>query len=305
MTSKNKPGRPSSPATNTPQSTSRRSARQERLAARAGGRDLKTAGTRGGSGGSPSILVLSGIAIVVGLVVIVAAILVTGKPSASSTSSTNFTAPLSNVVTPTNVTTSGETIGNANAPVTLDLYSDFRCTGCGAFVEKTEAKLITDFVVTGKVKVVYHNFLLIDAMDQQQGIQTTASRDAANAGLCAADEGKFWQYHDWLFANQSSTEDPSAFTIDRLIGIAKAAAIDSSTFESCVKQGTHNADVAKEQTAAPSWINSTPTLVINGNQVKSSLGANYQATYDDIAKAISAATPASSSSATPAAPSAS
>ena len=100
------------------------------------------------------------------------------------------------------------------------------------------------------------------------------------------------QTHDWLFANQSSSEAASAFTIDRLIGIAKAAGVDNSTFETCVRQGTHNADAAKDMAAAPASLQAkptTPTIFINGKMVASSLGANYQATYDDIAKAINAA----------------
>lgn len=300
MTSNKKPGKSSSPAKNTAQPTpTRRSARQERLAARAGGRDLRTASTRGGASGSPSIVLWSGIAIVLGLVVIVAAFIVTRPPSSSPT---NFTAPLANVVTPSDLPANGLTLGKADAPVTLDLYSDFRCTGCGAFVRNLEPKLVSDFVATGKVKLVYHDFMIID------GDGSTASRDAANAARCAADESKFWTYHDWLFANQASNEAASAFTIDRLIGIAKAAGIDSSTFESCVKQGTHNAAAAQDMTSAPAALQakpSTPTIFVAGTIVTSSLGANYLPTNDDIAKAINAATPASSSSAAPAAPSAS
>jgi protein-disulfide isomerase len=297
MTSNKKPGKPSSSAKNAAQPTTRRSARQERLA-RAGARDLRTAGTRGGTG-SPSIVLWSGIAIVFGLVVIVAAIVLTQKPSSSPT---NFTAPLANVTTPSDLPVSGLTLGKPDAPVTVDLYSDFRCTGCGSFVKNLEPKLVSDFVAAGKVKLVYHDYMIID------GDGTTASRDAANAARCAADEGKFWTYHDWLFANQAANEAASAFTIDRLIGIGKAAGIDSSTFESCVKQGTHNAEAAADMSSAPAALKakpSTPTVFVAGKIVTSSLGANYLPTNDDIAKAINEATPASSSPATPAAASAS
>ena len=294
MTSNNKPGK-SSPARNTtsnrPTPPTRRSARQERLAARQDRRDLRTAGTYGRSGGMPPIVLWSGVAVVIAAIVIVAAVVLTKPPSTSST--TNFNAPT--VTTPSDIPANGQTLGNASAPVTLDLYSDFRCTGCGAFVTNMEPKLVTDFVKTGKIKLVYHDFLTIDADG------SNASRDAANAALCASDEGKFWQMHDWLFANQSPQESPSAFTIDRLIGIGKAAAVDSDAFETCVNKGTHDSEIAAEQTSAPAGINATPTIFINGKVVNSSLGGNYQPTYDDIAKAIRNATPAASTTAAPSA----
>ncbi len=289
MTSNKKPGN-SAPARNTTPNRSmppsRRSARQERLASRQERRDLRTAGTYGKPGGVPPFLLWSGVAVVIAVVVIVAAFVVTQQPS---TSSTSFNVPTVN--TPSDIPANGVTLGKAEAPVTLDLYSDFRCSGCGQFVKNMEPRVVKDFVATGKVKLVYHDLLTIDADGSH------ASRDAANAALCAGDEGKFWPMHDWLFANQSPTESPTAFTTDRLIGIAKAAALDSPAFETCVKQGKHNDEIAAEQKSAPAGVNATPTLFVNGKVVNSSLGAQYQPTYDDIAKAIANATTGSSSSA--------
>jgi protein-disulfide isomerase len=289
MTPNDKKGRPSSSANAGRKSgrpappQPRRSARQERLTVRQNRRDLKATGN-GSSARTKGILLWTGVAVVVAVFVIAAAILLTQPKSIG-----NFTSPT--VVTPSNLPSTGQTLGPAGAPVTLDLYSDFRCTGCGAFYRTAEPQLVSNFVTAGKLKIVYYDFLTIDGLDASQGIQTTASRDAANAGLCAADEGKFWVYHDWLFANQSPTEDPAAFTIDRLIGIAKAAGIDNSGFESCVQQGTHNAEVAKEQSSAPSGIDATPTIYINGKVVTSAAGAGYEPTYAEIAAAINAATP--------------
>ncbi len=304
MSPKDKQGRSSSPTSSAPkpgQATpppSRRSARQERLANRQTRRYDRTTGSFPKSGLNP-ILIWTGLAIAVAVVLIGGAFLLTQPKSISGS---GFTAPT--VVTPSTVPSSGQTLGSATAAVTLDLYSDFRCTGCGTFAKTLEPQIVSNFLATGKAKLVYRDFLTIDGLDGQQGIKTTASRDAANAGLCAADEGKFWLYHDWLFANQSPSEDPSAFTIDRLIGIAKAAGIDNPGFESCVRQGTHNAEVANEQASAPASIDATPTLFVNGKVVPSSRGANYLPTDADIAAAIKAAATSSPSPAS-AAPSAS
>ncbi len=282
-----RPGRSVSPAKTDPKPNrssqpTQRSARQDRLAARQKRRDARNSGSS--SSGLNPILIWTGVAVVAAIVVIAAAFVLTQTNSPSSGS---YLTPT--VTTPTNIASNRQTLGPANAPVTLDLYSDFRCTGCGQFARSQEPQLVSGFVEAGKLKIVYHDFLTIDSIDASQGITTTASRDAANAGLCAADEGKFWTYHDWLFANQSPTEDPSAFTIDRLIGIAKAAGVDNAGFESCVQQGTHNSEVAAEQSSAPSGISATPTVFVNGKVVNSSAGPGYQPTYAEIAAAINAA----------------
>jgi protein-disulfide isomerase len=290
--SRQKPGAAPQPQTRAEARSARRSGngadtRRSRSSARTG--SPQRSGISGAISGVNPILLYTGVAVVVAVVVIAAALLLTRPPSVSTTS---FTQP--SVVTPASVAQSGQTLGSSSAPVTMDLYSDFRCTGCGYFYANQEAQLISNFVQTGKLKIVYHDFTLIDKLAAQRGVTTTASRDAANSGLCAADEGKFWTYHDWLFANQSQTEDPAAFSIDRMIAIAKAAGIDNSTFETCVRQGTHNSTVADEQTAAPKTIDATPTIYVNGKVVTSSKGVNQQPSYDEIAAAINAAASAAS-----------
>jgi protein-disulfide isomerase len=239
-----------------------------------------------------SILLWTTVSVVVAVVVIGAAFIIT-RPKSYNAS--DFNSPL--VVTPTTITSDGHTLGSANAPVTVDVYSDFRCTGCGSFYRSQEPQIIDNYVAKGTVKLVYHDYTLIDQLDASQGVDTTASRDAANAGLCAADENKFWTYHDWLFSNQSSTEDPAAYSIDRLVGMGKAAGLTSSTFESCVRDGKHDSDVAAEMSSAPS-ISSTPSVFVNGTQVVSKTDpVNYQPTFDEIAAVIDAALPGASASA--------
>jgi protein-disulfide isomerase len=220
---------------------------------------------------------ISVVAVVIALVLVGAALLLTQPKSTAKD------APIApGIVTPTDIPATGETLGWANAAVTMDLYSDFRCTACFDFYAGAEPKIIKDFVATGKLKIVYHNVLQIDTIVAQQGIKTTASRDAANAGLCAADDGKFWQYHDWLFANNDPQEQPEAYSIDKLIAIAKAAGLNTATFESCVRNGTHNAQVKAEDTAKPAAVTGTPTVYVQGKVVSNP-------TYDNIALAVNVA----------------
>src|SRR5512140_588062 len=200
--------------------------------------------------------------------------------------------------TPASIPTSGRTLGNPNAPVTIDLYGDFRCSACYTFTEMgTAAQIDNQLIATGKAKLVWHDFTIIDHNDK-----ATASRDAANAAWCAADQNKFWPMHDSLYANQSPTEDASAFTIDRLLKIGQTVAgLDMTAFTTCVQNGTHNAEIAAEQTQLPASVSGpgggTPSVLVNGTKV--------DATFPAVKAAVDAATPGGSSSSSPAASSAS
>lgn len=187
------------------------------------------------------------------------------------------------VVTPGNIPVSGRTLGNPGAPVTVDVYGDFRCSACYKFtVGDTEINLINDYIATGKAKLVWHDYLSIDRM---QG--NTASRAAANAAWCAADQNKFWVMHDWLYANDGAgTEDPAAFTPAKLSDIGKAAGLDMSTYQQCLDNGTHNAEIAAEDAAPPKLVAGTPTVLVNGAYVGTT---GYVPTYDQIKAAIEAA----------------
>jgi protein-disulfide isomerase len=138
MTANRPAGRPSSGKSAPP--TSRRSARQQRLASRESNRAITKASTRGsgGNGGTNSILLWSAVAVVVAVVVVGALLIASqGKKNLPDTPTTP------GVVTPTTIPVSGTTLGNANAPVTVDLYGDFRCSACLAFtVEGTEKQLV-------------------------------------------------------------------------------------------------------------------------------------------------------------------
>jgi protein-disulfide isomerase len=217
------------------------------------------------------------VAVIVGLVIVGFVALNQLGGSKTGGSSDALNTPGGSSLTPTTIPVNGRTLGDPNAPVTIDLYGDFRCSACFQFTEMGTAHQIdTNLIATGKAKLVWHDFTIIDHNDG-----ATASRDAANAAWCAADQNKFWTMHDWLYANQSPTEAPDAFTIDRLLKIGEAAGMDMTTFTPCVKNGTHDAEIASEQASLPSGITGTPSTVVNGTLVN--------ATYDAVKTAVDAA----------------
>ena len=188
-------------------------------------------------------------------------------------------------LTPTNLPSNGRTLGNPNAPVTLGVWIDFRCPVCQVFATQTMPKLIEKYVKPGKLKISYQDFMVLDS----QIAGSTESRDAAAAGRCAADQGKFWVYQDWLIANQSPIEAPGAFTLTRLAELATRAGLDMTKFEPCLTSGRHNAEVLEESGTATSA--GVPAFFVNGVELAAT--AASPGAYDELAAAIDAALAAS------------
>ena len=165
----------------------------------------------------------------------------------------------------------GRTLGNADAKVTIEIWSDFQCPACRAFAVNLEPRTITDYVVTGKVKLVYH-----DAAFQGQKSRSPydESVEAAAAARCAADQGLFWKMHNWLFANWNG-ENQGAFAAARLSAIATAAGLDMTQYNACMAtRDQQAAAIAETSQGVAAGVNQTPTLVINGEAMAGSPG-NY------------------------------
>ncbi len=102
---------------------------------------------------------------------------------------------------------------------------------------------------------------------------------AAEASECAAEQGKFWEYHDNLYASQAG-ENQGAFSKDHLKEFAKALNLDSQKFNECLDSGKYS-DLVKNQTALARQlgITSTPAFIINGQIV---LGAQPYEVFQQI-----------------------
>lgn len=147
--------------------------------------------------------------------------------------------------------------GNANAPVTIVEYGDFQCPSCGAFARNTEADLIRRYIDTGKAKLVWKNFAWIG----------NESRLAAQAAACANEQGKFWEYHDQLYANQRG-ENTGYLSGATLKAFASTLALDRATFDPCLDSGRYKALVDRDGSEVRSLgLTGTPTFVINGTRV--------------------------------------
>lgn len=222
------------------------------------------------SGPNRTLLFTVGGIIVGVLIVAIVAINQLGGGGGAKSSTDPIVAPGAAWATPSDIPTDGLTLGKADAKATIDLWGDFRCSACYSYtVGGTGAQVVNQLVATGKAKIVWHDFTVIDLGRKGE----TASRDAANAARCGADQGKFWTMHDWLYANQSMTEDASAFTIDRLLKIGAQAGLDTTKYNPCVTGGTHNDAIALEQSSLPADVTGTPTIFVNGKVVATSFDA--------------------------------
>jgi protein-disulfide isomerase len=141
--------------------------------------------------------------------------------------------------------------GPAAAPVTIVEFSDFQCPFCQS-VAPTLKEVREKY--GDEVRVVWKDFPLTQ-------IHPEAFK-AAEAAHCAADQGKFWEYHDRLFANQQALQP------ERLKSYAADMGLDTAAFNSCLDSSKHGSRVS-EGVAQGSrlGVNSTPTVYINGRML--------------------------------------
>ena len=205
---------------------------------------------------SPMVLLSVG-AVAVGLVVILVASGVLGGRNGGSTSDLKLpirpTPP--ELVDPTNA----RALGPADAPVTVEVWSDFQCPACGIWSLQVEPTLIDEYVKAGTVRLVYRDFAFIDGGDLNG-----ESHQAAAAARCGGEQGKFWQYHDYLFENQDG-ENKGAFDRERLDEIATAIGLDMDAWGSCTSgDAPEQAVKAETDQGRAAGVGSTPNLAING-----------------------------------------
>jgi protein-disulfide isomerase len=148
------------------------------------------------------------------------------------------------------VAAEGPAQGADKAPVTIVEFSDFQCPFCSR-AEETVKQVMDKY--KGKVRLVYRDYPLpFHNMAQK----------ASEAAQCAGDQGKYWQMHEKLFANQS------ALAVPQLKGHAKALGLDASKFDKCLDSGEKAKVVeASKKAGDEAGVNGTPAFFINGRLI--------------------------------------
>ncbi|MGC8856790.1 MAG: DsbA family protein [Anaerolineae bacterium] len=154
------------------------------------------------------------------------------------------------------------TVGDPNAPIKIEEFSDFQCPYCQRFYLQTEEQLISTYVATGKVYFVYRSFGEFIGPE---------SRAAAEAAYCAGDQNKFWEMHDLLFTNHTG-ENVGDFTNRRLQAFGEKIGLDMRAFGDCLSSGKYSSRVDQDfADGRAAGVKATPSFVltytVNGQTV--------------------------------------
>lgn len=163
-------------------------------------------------------------------------------------------------------------LGPENAEIVVIEFSDFECPYCGAAMGTHEVLVdrfksqdptweaavpeLKRLAEEGKIKFVYRDFPLSGHPNAQK---------AAEASECAKDQGKFWEYHDILFANQD------ALTVPSLKQYASQIGLNTNEFNECLDSNEKAAEVQKDmQDGQNAGVSGTPSFFVNGREISGS-----------------------------------
>ena len=173
----------------------------------------------------------------------------------------------------------GRAMGDPEAPVTIEVYEDFQCPACQAYSQQIAPQVKDAYVATGEAYYIFRHYPFLD-----DNAVRNESDQAANASMCAADENRFWDYHDMLFANWNG-ENQGAFNDKRLVAFAEALGLDMAAFNSCFEADLHAEEINSDfELGRQLGATGTPSVFVNGVQVSPGFVPQFTA----IAEAVEA-----------------
>jgi protein-disulfide isomerase len=172
------------------------------------------------------------------------------------------------------VKSAGYVLGSPSAPVEVTEFGDFECPQCGRFATLTEPDVRNRLVNTGKMRLRYIDYPL--AMHRN-------TWNASRAAACADEQGKFWEMHDAIYANQDRWDGTATGNPDKVlkqIG-GQIPGINADSFNSCVDSKKTQAKVqAHYQLAVAARADGTPTFIFGDQKITAFLN------YDEFKKMV-------------------
>jgi protein-disulfide isomerase len=172
---------------------------------------------------------------------------------------------------------SAPALGSSEAEVTIVEFGDYQCTWCHRWHQSTKDSIVADYVDTGKVRFLFKDFPINDHADR-------ASSMAAEASYCAADQGKYWDYHDELYVNWKG-ENNGWVTKDSLKQFASNVGLDGQQFSECLDSGRHGELVKQNyDLAVATGLSATPSFIVlvDGETPKLIRGAHPYSTFQQV-----------------------
>lgn len=217
-----------------------------------------------------TILILAGVAILIAAFLIIPSLQRSLAPVGDIATAVPREHPLAD----------GTAMGDPNAPVLIQVFEDFQCPSCRQYSQDVDPAVLETYVATGKARYEFHQYPFLDDRSA-----TKESDQAANASMCANEQGRFWDYHDILFANWNG-ENQGAFADKRLVAFAEAIGLNMSEFNACFDSDKYQAQIdADLNLGTQMGVTGTPSVFVNGQIVKPGFIPSFQ----DIQQAVEAA----------------
>nr|AIF23474.1 DSBA oxidoreductase [uncultured marine thaumarchaeote SAT1000_16_A03] len=165
-------------------------------------------------------------------------------------------------------------LGNPNAPITMVEFGDYQCTFCSKFFHETENSIITNYIKTGKVKILFKDYIILG----QDSI------NAANAAHCANDQKLFWEYHSMLYNNWAG-ENTGWADLAHLHEFANTLGLDMDVFSTCMSDLKWNELVnLSSKDGQKLGVSGTPTFFVidQNNDVVKIVGAQHYDVFKQI-----------------------
>lgn len=187
------------------------------------------------------------------------------------------------VLSPTDLA-DGFTLGDADAAVAIEVWEDFQCPFCQRFTFQIEPSIVAEYVATGKARLTFRNLAFLG----------DESHWAAVAASLAADQNKFWPFHDYLYANLLG-ENVGSYSLDRLLAIGEEVGLDMEQFRAGLtldnaRERFAEIEAESRRVATSLGISATPTVTVNGVPLQAPDLATVAAAID---VALAEATPES------------
>jgi protein-disulfide isomerase len=155
-------------------------------------------------------------------------------------------------VFPVAISAQNPVLGSKNASFTIFEFGDFQCPSCDFWYKTQEQMIVQQLVDSGKAKLVWFDFIIYDS----------DSRLAASAAYAAGEQGKFWEFHDLLYANQGQAN--SGWVTQQLMtSFANQLGLNVSEFAGSMNSGKFNGLIDSNFHAGQvAGVGGTPTFFV-------------------------------------------